>query len=235
MLRLAFQENVLEHTLVVETMQKGEQLHIFFISDIHRRSISDKLIHSLAGSVDLVIIGGDLTEKGVPLKRTEHNLVQLSKLGKVFYVYGNNDREVGKEALESILQKHGVHILTNDSEKIAGFTSSIRLVGINDGFAGNVDVDRAFENVQEDDIVIFASHAPHYFHAAKDRIHPQLLLAGHLHGGQIRMGPIGLYEKGAYRLKEDYAELISNGFGTTGVPFRLGAKSECHIITVKGK
>ena len=58
------------------------------------------------------------------------------------------------------------------------------------------------------------------------------MLAGHLHGGQIRIGPIGIYEKGSYRLKENRAELISNGFGTTGVPLRLGAKSECHIITL---
>ena len=27
--------------------------------------------------------------------------------------------------------------------------------------------------------------------------------------------------------------LISNGYGTTGVPLRLGAKTETHLLTIK--
>ena len=233
MLRLAFQVNIVEHELAIEGMKNGEELHIFFISDIHRRAIPEKMIHQLAGKVDAVIIGGDLTEKGVPLSRTANNLLQLSKLGTVFYVYGNNDREVGAESLRKILLEHEVHILTNDSFRLSDFTTSIRIVGINDGFNGNVDMNRAFSKVSDEDVVIFVSHAPQYFPGAKDKIHPHLLLAGHLHGGQIRLGPLGLYEKGSYRLKDDYVELISNGFGTTGIPLRLGAKPECHLITLK--
>ncbi len=39
------------------------RFRIFFISDIHRRRLSETFIRSLKGKVDLVVIGGDLTEK----------------------------------------------------------------------------------------------------------------------------------------------------------------------------
>lgn len=41
---------------------------IFFISDIHRRTITKKLIEK-AEKADIVIIGGDLVEKGVPMDK----------------------------------------------------------------------------------------------------------------------------------------------------------------------
>lgn len=235
MLFLAFQVNVQTHTLQINEMQNGEKLHLFFISDIHRRKIDTKLIHSIIGKVDIVIIGGDLTEKGVPLHRTEQNIQQLKKLGDVYYVFGNNDREVSEKELRFVLEKNDVCLLVNESIELKKGNPSIRLVGINDGFSGNVKIYDAFQDVQDDDIVIFVSHAPAYFHNAKKVSKPHLLLAGHLHGGQIRFGPFGIYENGSFRIKENSAELVSNGFGTTGVPLRLGAKSECHIITLQGE
>lgn len=235
MLYLAFQVNVKTHSICVEEMRPGAQVHLFFISDIHRRKIDSKLIYSLMGKVDFVIIGGDLTEKGVPLHRTEQNIEQLKKLGDVFYVFGNNDREVGEQNLIELLEKNDVHLLVNQSmERIIDGTL-IRLVGVNDGFSGKVNIYDAFQDVKEEDIVIFITHAPAYFNNAKKVSKPHLLVAGHLHGGQIRFGPFGIYENGAFKVKENSAELVSNGFGTTGVPLRLGAKSECHIITMYGE
>ncbi|SES33972.1 metallophosphoesterase [Psychrobacillus sp. OK032] len=235
MLYLAFQVNVKTHTFPVEKMRPGKQVHLFFISDIHRRKIDSKLIHSLMGKVDIVIIGGDLTEKGVPLHRTEYNIAQLKKMGDVFYVFGNNDREVGEQNLIQLLEKNDVHLLVNKSVELIIDGTPIRLVGVNDGFSGKVSIYDAFQEVREEDIVIFITHAPAYFNNAKKVSKPHLLLAGHLHGGQIRFGPFGIYENGAFKEKEQSAELVSNGFGTTGVPLRLGAKSECHIITIYGE
>ena len=234
MLRLAFQVNIKNHSLQIKEMQSGEKLRVFFISDIHRRKIPDTLIKTLIGKVDIVIIGGDLTEKGVPLKRTKHNILLLNKLGTVFFVYGNNDREVDVQKFDSILLETGVTILKNDSARIQTGNSIIRLIGIDDGFSGRVKIEEAFQKVKDHDIIIFVSHAPAFFKHAKKIAIPHLLLAGHLHGGQIRLGPFGLYENGEFIEKVNSAELVSNGFGTTGVPLRLGAKSECHIITLYG-
>jgi len=235
MLFLAFQTNVHTHSFLIDEWTKDIQFRIFFISDIHRRKLGDKLIQSLIGKVDIVVIGGDLTEKGVPLKRTNENIRQLRKLGNTCYVFGNNDREVGEQNLRDILEAHAVYILENRSVEFEKDNFSIRIVGINDGFEGNVKMYEAFKDVKGSDVIVFATHAPAYFNNAKKISKPHLLLAGHLHGGQIRFGPFGIYEKGSYREKENSAELISNGYGTTAVPLRLGAKSECHLITISGR
>ncbi|MFJ7826222.1 metallophosphoesterase [Psychrobacillus sp. NPDC096623] len=235
MLFLAFQTNVHTHSLLIDEWTEEKQFHVFFIADIHRRKVSEKLIQRLLGKVDVVIIGGDLTEKGVPLNRTNDNIKQLTRLGSTCYVFGNNDREVGEQNLRNILYSNGVHILENSSLHFEKSNFSVRIVGINDGFAGNVKIIEAFKEVKETDVLIFTTHAPTYFNHAKKISKPHLLLAGHLHGGQIRLGPFGIYEKGSYREKENSAELISNGYGTTAVPLRLGAKSECHLITIRGR
>ena len=137
--------------------------------------------------------------------------------------------------LSDILEAHAVYILENRSVRFEKDKFSLRIVGINDGFEGNVKMYEAFKDVKESDVIVFVTHAPAYFNNAKKISKPHLLLAGHLHGGQIRFGPFGIYEKGSYREKENSAELISNGYGTTAVPLRLGAKSECHLITISGR
>lgn len=47
---------------------------IFFISDIHRRHINDNTLRSIKEEIDLIIIGGDITERGVPPTRVKMNL-----------------------------------------------------------------------------------------------------------------------------------------------------------------
>ena len=59
------------------------------------------------------------------------------------------------------------------------------------------------------------------------------MLGGHLHGGQLRLGPIAMYPHGSKKKKKGVPTLISNGYGTTLLPFRFMAKPECHMITIK--
>ena len=70
--------------------------------------ISDKIINQLQGKVDIVIIGGDLTEKGVPFQQVKENILKLKKLGTVFFVWGNNDHEVNEPQLDAMLLHLGV-------------------------------------------------------------------------------------------------------------------------------
>ena len=45
----------------------------------------------------------------------------------------------------------------------------------------------------------------------------------------------GPYEKGTLKRDNHKTILISNGYGTTGVPLRLGAKSETHLLTIQNE
>ena len=95
----AKRKNVIYHSFAVQkNSQDCRELSIFFISDIHRRRIDERLLKKVRslGLIDIVIIGGDLAEGGVPLSTIDQNVERLSQLAPLFFIWGNNDREVGE-------------------------------------------------------------------------------------------------------------------------------------------
>ena len=105
-----------EETVTLERLPAGLQgLRILYISDIHRR----RLEPSLAGTVDrmggaeLVLVGGDLREEGVPLANVEHNMLLLQAIAPVYVVYGNHDYDEDIEPLDALLDRMGVIVLIN--------------------------------------------------------------------------------------------------------------------------
>lgn len=214
-----------------------EELTIFFISDIHRRRIPGRLLQKVRRSgkpVDLVIIGGDLAEKGVPEERVQRNVKRLAGLGPIYYVWGNNDREIGEERIRAILAGTGGKVLDNESVRLSGHPDWI-ISGADDPSSGNANITKtaSFTGVYEHQLI--AVHNPSSFRKFLDIASPSLLVGGHTHGGQIRFGPFGMQPKGELKTFGSHAELISNGFGTTLVPLRFGAPPETHLITVKYK
>src|SRR5690606_16490732 len=114
MWREARLERVVTKTITFHDFPKSfGRVTIFFISDIHRREVSEKIINEAKGKADIVIIGGDLTEKGVPFERVKKNLQLLKTIGPTYFVWGNNDYEVEYHELDSLLLSMGIKILDN--------------------------------------------------------------------------------------------------------------------------
>ncbi len=112
----AFSNNVCEHEMLFPDFPKSfGRVTIFFISDIHRRKISEKIINEVQGKAEIVIIGGDLTEKGVPSIRVKENLSKLNRIGPTYFVWGNNDYEADYQELNAILTEQRVKVLNNTS------------------------------------------------------------------------------------------------------------------------
>ena len=82
-----------------------------FISDIHRRVISNLLIEQVKGKVDLVIIGGDLAERCLFIKISA-NIQKLRDRSCIFCV-GNNDYEIEYHELDALLLENNVKVLDN--------------------------------------------------------------------------------------------------------------------------
>ena len=140
----ARQRNVIHHELIDGKGGAGEKrLTVFFISDIHRRKIDDKLLRKVWGGpeIDIVIVGGDLAERGVPLSRIDRNVRNLALLGPIYFVWGNNDREVGEEAIRTIIDRHGGKILDNESATIPGHPDW-GICGTDDPSSRKVDIGR---------------------------------------------------------------------------------------------
>ncbi|NYF24482.1 metallophosphoesterase [Sporosarcina sp. JAI121] len=231
----ARRRNVIHHSLdIVGEELQGKSLSVFFISDIHRRKIDDKLLAKVqtVRAIDIVIIGGDLAESGVPLTRIAENIRKLAQLGPVFYIWGNNDREAGEQEIRDIITRNGGKVLDNENVTIPGHPSW-GIAGTDDPSSGNVDIDAALRYIDKYENVIFVTHTPSLFRKVEQMYQPRIMLAGHTHGGQIRFGKFGLQEKGTFRKENGRAKLISNGYGTTTLPLRLGAPPECHVIAIR--
>ncbi|TYS68365.1 metallophosphoesterase [Sutcliffiella horikoshii] len=229
----ATQENIMEQTLAFPDFPESfGKIRIFFISDIHKRKINSEFIDKIS-NIDLVIIGGDLTEKKVPLEQVSENIKQLKKLGIVFFVWGNNDYEVDYHELDSLLLHHGVKILDNSSylfESEQGHM--LELVGVDDMVHERDELETALEETKRDSFKILVSHEPEIVDKFTEKEKISLVLSGHTHGGQIRIFGFGPHERGGLTQMHHTTQLISNGFGTSLVPLRLGAPPETHILTI---
>lgn len=230
MVYLAFENNVKEHKIVLEGVD--EKVRLFFISDVHLRKINKKMIEGIQKPIHGVIIGGDLADNRTPIKVIRNNIQLLNMLGPVYFVWGNNDREVGEATLRKLLQEEKVTIIENDAVQMKNLQNFCVLVGIDDLTTGNPEVEKAFAKCCKEDNVFFICHDPRIFEEIQKEYKPKLLLGGHFHGGQIRLGPFGIFPKGLFKTKDGCTTLISNGYGTTAISLRFGARPECHIIDI---
>lgn len=235
MVKQAFLNNVILHEMTFDDFPESfGSVSIFFISDIHKRLISDEIINEVKGKSDIVIIGGDLTEKKVPFERIKKNLEKLKQVGPVYFVWGNNDYETDYRKLDAILLEYGIKVLDNTA---AIFESKegdkLSLLGVDEVGKGRDRLDLALLDAENKSFKILASHYPDI----TDKILPEhnirLVLSGHTHGGQIHILGYSPYKKGKVEKLENTTILISNGYGTTGVPLRLGAPAQCHLITLR--
>ena len=235
---------------------------IFFISDIHRRTLDNRLIEQAAagGRIDLVLIGGDLREGGVPLARTRTNVRLLSALGPVYMVYGNHDYDDNARELEVLLREEGVRVLSNDSvllEQRGG--GRLRLAGIDDSKSGRDRVEMALAPpvdapaAAEQNCTVLLAHDPIMIEKLVQRtdLRVDLVLAGHTHGGQLALPGLGplyrsyttvTYTSGWFdfpvqgRAGQRRLRLfVSRGYGTSHVPLRLNAPAEAHVFVLQGK
>lgn len=225
MVRNAFAEKLNKQTIHLASEKPFDPFQLLFIADIHRRTIKADLIDF---PIDLIVIGGDLVEKGVPLKRVAENIKNLTAIAPVYFVWGNNDREVGEEFLRSIFEETGVTIIENDAILLKNSNNPCWFSAVDDQ---SKEVQKALKKCRDKDAIVFIAHNPEVFPSLKNvPVQVDLMLAGHYHGGQIRFGKFGIYPLGSFSTVDGVPTLISNGYGTTLVPFRFGAKPECHII-----
>lgn len=238
MYKNAFQDMLREIDIYDERFPNTEKFRLFFISDVHKRLISEQTIQQIK-NVQLVIIGGDLLEKGVPFERVRENIHILKQLqAPIFFVWGNNDYEVATDELMMVLSDCGVTILKDTTANLElPNDKTLCIIGLDYHLENeNKNIERVFERANGD-YNILALHDPKMFSLLNEEQQQlvNLVVSGHTHGGQIRLLRWGLYPKGSFTKIGHTYFLVSEGYGTTALPLRLGTNAECHVITISTK
>ncbi|MEO0319403.1 MAG: metallophosphoesterase, partial [Pseudomonadota bacterium] len=110
------------------------------------------------------------------------------------------------------------------------------------GYKDRSDIAAAYDGIAPDAIVVHLMHEPDLF----VDLPPQavLSLAGHTHGGQVRLPIVGRgMVPSEYGKKYAYGHIyefdrhliVSAGIGTSILPVRFGVPPEITIVTVKGR
>jgi predicted MPP superfamily phosphohydrolase len=196
---------------------------------------------------DLIAMTGDLVTRarGIdPLQRASAALAATARVG-AFSVFGNHDHGDATDPFadgSSVRQLEGFQMLPGAQASLELRGHRVSLVGVAaDSFSRRGHLELSAQVDRSAALRVLLCHYP----VILDRIEPgifQLVLAGHMHAGQICLpwpgGRVGLshwharYSAGLYQ-REGTLMHVSPGLGTTFLPFRILARPEATLIVLR--
>ncbi|MBI3336221.1 metallophosphoesterase [Candidatus Peregrinibacteria bacterium] len=137
----------------------------------------------------------------------------------------------------------GITVLRNEHVTIPIVDESLVLAGIDDIWTAEADLDSAFADVSPYTPLILLVHNPSIVDDPQSRA-AHLIVAGHTHGGQIRLpwiGPIPplpttlgpSVDQGIFPIDTDSTLAITRGIGETNARARLFAPPEIMLLHVR--
>jgi predicted MPP superfamily phosphohydrolase len=223
-------------------------IRIAQVSDVHfpgnRRAARAALEHLHRERPDIVLLTGDMTESDKAMTQVRDfaaesrgGLATIAILGNWEYFAG-----VQGDASRVAYRQAGVQLLVNGATTVDVGGAPLTFVGLDDAVAGRPDLLAARRSVTSGATEIWLVHAPIFAERPPEGVaaRPTMLLAGHTHGGQIRLPllppvkPVGAgrFLEGWYR--DTFAPLyVSRGIGTTGIPARFRCPPELPIFTLR--
>jgi len=214
-------------------------LRLVQISDIHycgdRELLESVVLEVNNLGPDLVCITGDLAGTAELLPEALEVLRRLR--APVFAVPGNWDYRTGAdlEALRAFCEATGGCFLVNES---ARFAEDLTVVGLDDMKLGAPDVEKAFSGVAGGgNRALVLMHCPATVEMLGER-RVALALAGHSHGGQVRLPLIGAlllprhtrpYVMGMFETPNGPL-YVNAGIGASSLPLRLFCPPEITLF-----
>jgi uncharacterized protein len=230
-------------------------LRIAVLTDLHVGSpfngtakLRDIVRRTNAERPDLICILGDLVIQGVTGGRFVQpeviaaELKSLHAQAGVAAVLGNHDGWLDHDRVQAALERNGIHVLEERAAKLDTPAGPLWVAGISDLWTGRHDVAAALSSVNDDGApVILLTHNPDVFPAVPDRV--SLTLAGHTHGGQVRIPFAGrpiVPSRFGQRFAAGHVTeggrhmYVATGIGTSILPVRFRVPPTIAILTVGG-
>ena len=220
-------------------------LRIAVISDIHTGSpfITEKKVSQLVkltndAQPDVVFLLGDYVRgsrgyRFIAPERTAAILRGLKSRYGTWAVLGNHDGWLDRDRVKAALEANGIRVLLNEQTQVG----AIFVAGLADVWTDTPD----FSIIRDQEApVIVLTHNPDVF----PKIPPfvTLTIAGHTHGGQVRLPFVGRpivpsaygQRYAAGHIVENGKELyVTTGVGTSIIPVRFRVVPEVTILRIE--
>ncbi|MCA9668569.1 MAG: metallophosphoesterase [Myxococcales bacterium] len=222
-------------------------LRLVHLTDLHiGRATPDAVLQTALAQTsllrpDLVVLTGDYLN---------HSLKHIGELERFLRALprpcvaslGNHDHYSGVEVITGTIERHGIPVLRNNSQRVSLADGRVlEVVGVDDAFTGRHDVERAFDGVEDAASALVLSHSP----AAADEIAARggrLILSGHTHAGQLNTPRIERavkrltrqrYIAGWYDLAHGARLYVNAGLGASAISLRLGAAATPEVALLE--
>ena len=243
---------VAEERIAVESRLRGP-LRVAVLTDLHVGSPFngiDKLRQIVdrtnAARPDVICILGDLVIQGVVGGRfvvpeeIGRELQRLRAPAGVFAVLGNHDAWFDYARVRTALERNGIRVVEQTAVRVEASAGSFWVTGVSDVWTGKPDIAAALAAVSDADApVLLLTHNPDIFPVVPGRV--ALTLAGHTHGGQVRLPLIGRpivpsrygrrYAAG-HVIEGGRHLFVSTGTGTSILPIRFRVAPAIAVLTV---
>jgi predicted MPP superfamily phosphohydrolase len=205
-----------------------------------------------AAKADLVLLGGDYLAHVLGRRRVDPGAIAVrlgaleARLG-VFGVMGNHDGRGGDTAaMRAALDAAGIAVLDDEAHHLRMARSGLWLVGLGGKRRDHAAIARVFAEVpvgiEGTDPVLVLAHDPAAFASIPRGV--AAILAGHTHGGQVRLpfaGPVVNSSRAPLRHSRGRVEengklmYVTAGLGTSVLPIRFNCPPEMAILTIRTK
>ena len=220
----------------------GHPLTVVQLSDIHaglymnREQMRRYADQVTALQPDLFVLTGDyISNSKLFLPGCLEEMARVRTRYGIFATLGNHEHwHENLEQLQANFRKYGIILLQNAHQVIRTEQGRFAVAGIDDLMAGRPDLEAALSSLEAGVPTILLSHRPEIFPQAAAR-GVSLTLAGHYHGGQLKLSLPGVdislahlrsrYPEGLYRIAGSRL-YVNRGIGTTFTPVRLNAPPE---------
>lgn len=216
-------------------------LKIAHVSDLHNSHLWKQAISQLKkAEPDIICITGDL----VDCSRTNLDTAlvfaaEAVKIAPCYYVPGNHERGLDPEVfadLKNGLLELGVKVLIEQYDMITWGDEQICITGLGWNLS-KLDSLQLYDGYR-----ILLAHHPEYIDKYVET-GVDLVLSGHVHGGQFRLPFVGglygpgqglfpQYDSGVFSCGNTDM-VVSRGIGNSVIPVRLNNRPEVILITLK--
>jgi predicted MPP superfamily phosphohydrolase len=239
--------------------ESSDGLRILQLSDLHVGRANHLLVRFMrraaAIPADVVVITGDFVDRPEHVGQLADVLAPLMSGGRpVVGILGNHDRYVYRQlhiphgiadpfdadTLIKAIREAGLRLLIDEATDIATACGPVTIAGVDITSHTDAGVATALAGADLERTILLAHSPDARFAAARAGV--RLLLAGHTHGGQVRLGPwITLTTSTRHPLKppsgmhtlEGLQMHVSPGLGTTMLRLRLFSRPEATVIEIR--